>query len=633
MGLLGMCGIAGACGPGASQMQAEVRRMCDHMTPRGPDDGGLLVTAHGTELVLGARRLAIIDPSTSGHQPFLDEKRHNAIVYNGMLYNYRELRRELEARGETFTSDCDTEVVLKAFGVFGAECVHRLRGMFAFAAWNAKTNELLLVRDRFGIKPLYYSVGEGRLLFASQVKTLLASGAVPMRLSGRGVESFLSFGSVSDPLTIIEGVAALPAGHLATWSDDGLKVRKYWDIRDVPGQVSKREFETDLRDRLDASVARHLVSDAPLGVFLSGGLDSSVLAALASRHSDHLRAVSVSFAEEAHSEAPYQRLVADALGCEHVQIELSATELLDTSTAAFTAMDQPSMDAVNTYAVSKAASDSGLTVALSGLGADELFDGYGYTRRARALEAARLTPGGLRHLAAAGATSLLGRRRSVKASAWLNGELPRGSSYELLRRLFVPSEVAELRGGQDLEPTVAPSHVHPSRRLQGQIATNDLSNYMCHTLLRDTDAMSMAASLEVRVPFLDDEFAPWVVGHLKHGGRPTKAALSTAIGDDLPPEIGKRPKQGFALPIADWMRGPLREEVESMLTDPPEELRGHLVDSAARAVWEGFNDGTKGWTHPWALYALGRWLETAAGLGTRDRRQESSSQRFSSTFT
>ena len=420
------------------------------MIPRGPDDGSVVshTSENSFDALLGARRLAIIDPSSAGHQPFVDRQRGNVLVYNGMIYNYRELRKELENAGERFESACDTEVVLRAYGRYGVDCISRLHGMFAFAVWDPEGHELLIARDRIGIKPLYYSIVAGRLLFASQVKTLVASGILPPNLSSEGIASFLAFGAVHEPATILEQVKALPPGSFGLWSREGFRLGSYWSPPEPePSRVGSHSSGSgspstaELEKCLDGAVARHLVSDAPAGVFLSGGLDSSVVAGLANRHAAQLKTVSVQFEEDRFSEAPYQRLVAKHLGSNHVEVRLTAEKLLTDLPSIFEAMDQPTVDGVNSFTVSRAARDAGLKVALSGLGADELFNGYGMVGRMKALEASRRFPRAIQRGAGHAARVFLSRSKGRKAEAWLSGELPPGASYELLRRVFLPGEV------------------------------------------------------------------------------------------------------------------------------------------------------------------------------------------------
>ena len=614
-----MCGIAGAIHADPEFVRRAVGVMCDQMIARGPDDAGIaLIDARDAAVALGNRRLAIIDPSPAGHQPMQDANRGTTIVFNGMIYNHRELRRNLAEWGEEFESRCDTEVVLKAYGRYGARCVDHLRGMFAFAVWDPSRQSLFMARDCFGIKPLYYAQTPNGLLFASQVKSLLSSGQIPERLSPAAVNSYLSFGAVSEPLTAIEGVLALPAGHTAIVRDGGVTLDRYWS---PPAQsettASRRDTSDELRARLEDSVHRHLVSDAPLGVFLSGGLDSSVLAALASRETARLTTVSVAFDEPDLSERSHMERVAAHIGSEHVCVTLRPDDALASLDGAFDAMDQPSFDGLNTYFVSREAARAGLKVALSGLGADELFDGYGHTSRISALERAALMPGPFARFAGGVVGRTKKRGNLEKAQAWLAGGSDRGSAYELLRRVFLAEETGRLAPGSAAATSGSSCDVQSTGDLYGRVTALDLGHYTNNVLLRDTDAMSMAHSLEVRVPYLDRELAEWVMSlpaRLRRGGG--KALLVEATADLLPPEILQRRKQGFALPLARWMRDELRVEIDGALRNPPDELADLVDRDACLAVWEQFLRDGRRWTRPWALFALHRWTRS---IGARER--------------
>jgi asparagine synthase (glutamine-hydrolysing) len=588
--------------------------MSANMKARGPDDAGIVLLPNPNgQVALASRRLAIIDPSEAGHQPMSDKPRGTTLVFNGMIYNFRELRRELEASGMTFSSDCDTEVVLKSYELYGPRCVEKLRGMFAFAIWDSHKHELFLARDRLGIKPLYYRHRGREFLFASQVKALLASGLVDRRISPEGMATFLGLGAVSEPLTIIEGVRALPAGHTATFDSEGLRLNRYWGL-EAPRQIncSPNEAGAHLRTTLDETVGVHLESDAPLGVFLSGGLDSSVLAALATRHTDHLKAVSVVFGERAYSEEMYIDAVTRKLGVDHVRVSLDAGFLRDQLMDAFRAMDQPSFDGINTFFVSKAAHESGLKVALSGLGADELFDGYGYARRAMALERLRRLPDPILRFASAGALTRRLGARGQKMGSWLSGELTPGSSYELLRRLFLPAEVRQLMpGSRTFDGLAQPVAVDPSGDVAHQVSVLDLTNYTKNVLLRDTDAMSMAHSLEVRVPYLDDRFVESMLRvPSAFRARRNKALLAVSVRDLVPQEVLDRKKHGFLLPLRTWMLGDLRSEVAATLTEPPAAVHALLDAAETRRVWTRFSSDENNWLRPWALYALCKWVES-----------------------
>jgi asparagine synthase (glutamine-hydrolysing) len=608
-----MCGIAGALLSDRDAARAAVAAMSVQMVARGPDDAGADVWPAGDgALALAARRLAIIDPSPAGHQPMSDPERGTTIVFNGMIYNFRELRDRLASEGERFASRCDTEVVLRAYGRYGTDCVRHLRGMFAFAVWDAPRQRLFLARDRLGIKPLYYWHDGSRFVFASQVKALLATGLIPPRLSQAGLQTYLSFGAVSEPLTAIEGVLALPAAHTATLADGRLELHRYWELPEPVEAASADDAAGELRVLLEDVVRRHLVSDAPLGVFLSGGIDSSLLAALAARQTSQLRTVSVVFDEPELSEARYIDLVVAGLDSDHERVVLRPSELLLWLDGAFAGMDQPSFDGINTYVVSRAASATGLKVALSGLGGDELFDGYGYVRRVRALERARRLPRAIRAPASRVAgVALRGRSTGEKTAAWLGNGAEPGCSYELLRRLFLEGEVVQLVGGQHENGLPRPERVDPWSDLYGQVSALDLANYTKNVLLRDTDAMSMANSLEVRVPLLDHILVEWALRlpeRVKAGRQ--KALLLEAAGELLPRELHARPKRGFVLPFSRWLREELRDEVDASLRRPPDALGAVLDSSAVAAVWDAYLGGDRRWHRPFALYAACRWAES-----------------------
>lgn len=601
-----MCGVAAAFAPERAAAVAAVATMCDRMTARGPDDQGIESFDHpGGFAVLGSRRLAIVDPSPAGHQPMLDPERGYAVTYNGMIYNFRELRRELEAAGERFRSDCDTEVVLRAYATWGRGCVERMHGMFAFAIWDPGAAALFLARDRLGIKPLYLAEVNGGVYMASQVKALVAAFPSLRELHPGAVASFLSSGAVAEPLTSFPHVSALPAGHTAVVNSTGVHTSRYWSAAEIAEQMETSpasEPEATLGALLREAVATHLVSDVPLGVFLSGGLDSSLLAALAAQEEAHVRTVSVVFDDRSLSEDHYSQLVARHIGSEHVRLELGAAELRNWLPDAFAAMDQPSFDGVNTYAVSRAAAESGLTVALSGLGADELFDGYGYHARLERLDLLKRLPAPVGRAAAAVAGRVGARRHGTKLSAWLTADYPPGSGYGLLRGLFVPAEVEALSG-------VSGTNGYRPDGLPLIVA--ELDNYLRNVLLRDTDSMSMANSLEVRVPYLDDAVVDWSL-RLPAKLRRDKRVLAGVATGLLPAEVARRPKHGFLLPLDEWMRAEYAGEVRDVLHSLPAPV-AELVDQAGVAeVWQAYNERRSGWLRPWALYSLARWTDSLA---------------------
>ncbi len=573
-----MCGICGAIDwsqtPDAGAL---VRLMTPAMRHRGPDDEGYLERGR---LALGMRRLSIIDLE-GGHQPIFNEDGNVGVVLNGEIYNFRELTAQLKDRGHTFRTRADSEVVAHAYEEWGPDCVERLQGMFALAVWDRRPGSknigengraagedgatLFLARDRLGIKPLYYyaqsptsrvqspkfkshghsavaghstlDVGPWtQFVFASEVRTLLASGLVPRKLSRAAVESYLLFGSVSEPMTLVEGVLSLPPGHRMTIALDpqrrSANISRYWSIAEVPARNGHRN-ENDtvsaakrVRSLLEASVRSHLIADVPVGVFLSSGIDSTALAALASREVSGVHTFTVAFPEDKFSEATIARRTAEQLGTTHAEVMLSGDELLGRLSEAVGALDLPTMDGINTYFVSAAARAAGLKVALSGLGGDEVFGGYstfGRTPRYQRLaQAGNVVPAGVRSamaaaMAEAGGRFIRGDAARKIAALWKNsGSLP--DPFYFGRLLFTPAQVSVLMN--NVRPAQHESlwwdwlaeSVVAARQLDSFAAVSCLEaqSYLVNTLLRDTDSMSMAHSLEVRVPFLDHPLVEFV---------------------------------------------------------------------------------------------------------------------------
>jgi asparagine synthase (glutamine-hydrolysing) len=619
-----MCGIVGSLVLDCCPIKPHLENMTLALSHRGPDDAGMeLLPAgnNGHRLGLGHRRLAILDLSPAGHQPMQDPDTGNLIVFNGEVYNFQDIRRELEGQGHRFRSQTDTEVILKAYARYGLKCLHRLRGMFAFCLWDAQRQRLFLARDRLGIKPLYYYHTSDRFLFSSEVRGLLASGLVPRQLSLAGLDSYLALGAVQDPLTMIEHVYALPAGHYGIWQDGKFTVHTYWKL---PTQVNeewehrpRRKIVEHLRELLEESIRLRLISDVPLGAFLSGGVDSSAIASLMTRASPMPpQTVSIVFPEQEFSEAPYMRLIAQRFGSVHREIVLTAEELFETLPEALAAMDQPTFDGINTYIVSKYTRQGGLTVALSGVGGDELFGGYPSFLWAPRLERLRQwVPGPVKYgVGALFQQALRHNDRARKLGRWFQDRDLDGCAYFLVRELFSPGD------RRYLVPVLNSDVGQPNRAVLDESASLDnwnrvsaleLSHYMRNVLLRDTDNMSMAHGLEVRLPFLDHrlvEFMLSLPGDVKVAGNQPKALLVEAIGD-LPPEIMSRRKQGFTLPFSMWLRDQLKEEVETVLlgTVGAGAFREVLDQTAVHGTWRRFLSGKGVWVRPWALYVMQQW--------------------------
>lgn len=601
-----MCGIAGTYGYPADAGLRMTQAMCDRMAPRGPDDAGYEVVSLDPPVALGNRRLSIIDPTPAGHQPMHDRETGTVIVFNGMIYNFRELRGRLESRGQRFVSECDTEVILRAYSEYGERCVHYLRGMWAFGIWDPVRKRLFLSRDRLGIKPLFYTAHDGRSAFASEVRALLASGAVPPRLSMSGIRTFLDYGAVSEPLTAIEHVFALPPGHNAIIDAEGISTECYWQPPGPSPDWPKSDAPAELAHLVEQSVKIHMVSDAPIGIFLSGGVDSSLVSALAKRHASDVKTISVVFDDPTLDEESHQLRVARALGTDHRALRLTPSDLLSWFGHVFAGMDQPAFDGLNTYTAARLASESGLKVAVSGLGADELLDGYGLAERISRLQRIAALPLVRSGFGAAAASRFTPSERRGKLQAWLTGEVT--DAYELLRRLYLPHAVDSLIG-PSAGGAPAPA---PAERGLNSLAIDELGRYMRNVLLRDTDSMGMANSLEVRVPYLDHVVVEYVLSLPESVRQSRKQLLRLAFPDAIPAEIYQRPKRGFALPLDTWMRGPLRDQVDTMLTTAGSPLATTLDIAATTAIWQGFLARRSSWLQPWALFCLGRWIESAA---------------------
>lgn len=567
-----MCGVNGVLRltPDAPPIdRGEVLRTRDAQASRGPDGEGLWLSPGG-EVALAHRRLAILDPSPAGAQPMASADGRFQIVYNGEAYNFRELRRELEAGGERFRSESDTEVILALFARHGARALARLRGMFALAIWDDREKALLLARDPLGIKPLYVSTGGGCLRFASQVKALERGGAVPGEVDPAGLAGFLLWGAVPEPWTLRRAVRALPAGHFLTVKDGRLS-----RPQPIP-PPSPEELEADPVAAVESSIVAHLVSDVPVAVFLSAGLDSALLAALARRHLPE-PPVTLTLRFDAlertgHDEGPLAAEVARALGTRHVERRLSRRDCEELWRGALAAMDQPSIDGFNTWAVSRAAREAGVKVALSGLGGDELFGGYSSFRDVPRWHRAAGLAGRLPGAAAAWETAA---RRLAPGRPKLAGLLRHGrtlpGSYLLRRGLFLPEELPRLLGREVASAALAEydPRADAQRALTeltgidgaagagswGAVHAMETGMYLRNQLLRDADWAGMAHSLEIRVPLVDARLRRSLAaaGFEPARGR-GKAEVIRRLAPELPAALWGRPKTGFHVPLLEWLR-------------------------------------------------------------------------------
>lgn len=567
-----MCRIAGfaskARAPESLAIDA-VRRMSDRMRPRGPDAEGLWT---GESVVLGHRRLAILDLDARANQPMLSADGRYTIVFNGEIYNFRELRRTLEAEGVAFHTTSDTEVLLALYAREGKRMLPKLRGMFAFAIWDTQTRELFLARDPYGIKPLYYTQTNNGLLFASQVKALLASGGVATEPEPAGLAGFYLWGSVPEPWTLYRDVFALPAGHWmrvrdgvpdapVCWHD----IRTHW--RGDGCNASAQVLQETVQEAVTDSVRAHLVADVPVSVFLSGGIDSAALAGLASGLGAQVEGITIGFDEFAgrhEDEVPVATAIAAHYGLPHFVRRVSRTEFEQDIPRILDAMDQPSIDGVNTWFASKVAAERGFKVVLSGVGGDELFCGYPSFRqipRAAALGRALAAVPGARALLNAPCAWLAQRRSQPKLAGLPMFMNSVEGTYFLRRSIFLPGELPALMGADMAVEGLkrlggAPPGMIRAEARDGAAAVGLLesTHYLRNQLLRDSDWASMGHSLELRTPLVDarllETLGPYVSGFTDGAGK-TMLARSPMV--PLPDSIINRPKTGFSLPMANWL--------------------------------------------------------------------------------
>jgi asparagine synthase (glutamine-hydrolysing) len=594
-----MCGITAlyAYGDDAPPVsREELEAINERMRPRGPDAGGVWLSDDG-RVGLGARRLAIIDLSPEGNQPLSDTAGERMIVFNGEIYNHRELRARLVRRGVRFHSSADTEVLLELYRAYGAEMVELLRGMFAFAIWDKRERRLFVARDPYGIKPLYFADDGRTLRLASTVKALLAGGAVSRTHDPAGVAGFHLLGSVPEPFTIYDAIRAVEAGAAFFVSPAGRETpRRYYAIGDVFRHAEQQRNlarlvlpPTLLRELVTESICYHLVSDVPVGAFLSAGIDSTTIVALAQANSEQpLRTVNILFDVQrgsAFDESQAAAGFAAEWHTDHVQRVVTREEFLADLPRLLDAMDQPTIDGVNTWFVSKAAAELGLKVALSGVGGDELFGSYpSFQQVPRMVFGTRMAsrvPLGRRAIGA-GIAAL--RRGNPKARAVPMYGSTYGGAYFLKRGLFMPSELPAILGDDAaregirrlrlparLNRTIEPDPGSPFAR----VATLEASWYMRNQLLRDTDWASMAHSLEVRTPLVDAYLLRQLAPLVLERGEACKHYFAEAARPPLPQWIASRPKTGFVTPIGAWL-------------DLPNDGTSTRVRSWARRVMEAF---------------------------------------------
>jgi asparagine synthase (glutamine-hydrolysing) len=589
--------------------------MCDALAHRGPDDEGFYV---GPGVGLGMRRLSIIDLAT-GHQPIANEDGSVWVVFNGEIYNYQELRAELERRGHVFATSTDTETIVHLYEEHGPAAVERLRGMFALALWDDKRRQLLLARDRLGIKPLYVADGGDRLLFASELKAILALGEVEPRLDWRALSHMFAFQATPADASLIDGVRKLPPGtRLVAQAGGRRQAKRYWDVRFEPDRAHDEAYFVErLRELLTESVRVHLVSDVPLGAFLSGGIDSSAVVALMSRQkAGPIKTFSIGFTDQDFSELAHARTVARAFGTDHRELVLEPDALGILEEVAWH-LDEPLGDpsAIPTYLVSRLAAES-VTVVLSGDGGDELFAGYDkYVVEGRERRYG-LVPRPLRRLIGRLPDVMPERmrgRRFLRHFALDGAEryLDATSMFraEEQARLFTP-EVAARLAGYDPWDSLRPSLGEGTAHWLSTLQRADINGYLPLDILTKVDRMSMAHSIETRVPLLDHrvvEFAATIPPELQLKQGVTKHVFKAAMRGILPDAIIDRRKQGFAVPLGRWFRGRLAGVLRELLLSPASRQRGIIEPSFVERLIERHEAGRPLDMELWTLLSFELW--------------------------
>ena len=623
-----MCGISGIISSALSpdKIIPALQRMNKAIAHRGPDAEG---TWNDEYAYLGHRRLSIIDLSDAGKQPMHSYDNRYVIIYNGELYNYKELRLQLQRsiqgtqeKPYFFSTQTDTEVILASYMRWGKDCLQHFNGMFAFAIYDKQEKTIFIARDRLGVKPLYYSYENNTLIFASELRAVLKSGLIEKKINRDALVDYLQYQTVHAPETMTEGVKMLLPGKFIWLEKNELQIQSYWQIEKTINYGSKEkpysEICKDVRNLFFAAVERRLVADVPFGAFLSGGIDSSaVVGAMAQVSSQQVKTFSVVFDESEFSEAQYARIVAKKFNTDHHEIKLSPADFLQQLPEALNAMDHPSGDGPNTYIVSKATRNAGITMALSGLGSDEIFCGYDIFKRSYKLEqqwwlnfAPRLfrVPVGM-GMKNFGKTISTQKMAEIISKPLINFT----SAYPLSRQVLLDDEVKKLLKRDELPM----NKVYRFLRLLdfdqknyrlSKYSIAEISTYMQNVLLRDTDQMSMAVALEVRAPFLDYKLVEYVLGvEDKHKYPHTpKKLLTDSLQDLLPSEIINRKKMGFILPWQVWMKNELRGLCEENLKGL-EEIGFNPV--AVQNLWQRFlkNDPRITWSRVWPLVTLGNW--------------------------
>lgn len=618
-----MCGISGIYGlKNTANREQLVSSMNEKMVHRGPDH---LAIYSDDDLTLGHRRLSIIDTNEGAHQPMQSYDGRYILVFNGEIYNYLELKQQIS--DYQFKTNSDTEVLLAAYIKWGKQFLAKLNGMFALAIWDTKEKTLFIARDRVGIKPLYFTNNNDVLAFCSEIAPLIDLPFVSKKINQESLIDYMRYFTVHAPHTLLKDVSVLMPGTYMFVSNNETIIEKYWDVRTnfskVGYNLPLNETQQNTRDLLSDSVKNRLVSDVPFGAFLSGGIDSSLIVGLMSEHSSNVNTFNVSFQEEEFSEAKYARIIAEKFATNHTEIKLTPEHLLEIIPDALQAQDFPSLDGFNTYLVSKATKDAGVTMALSGLGGDELFAGYDVFKRLLKIKDnfwISSFPSALRMLPT---TALKLLKPSVSSDkiheSFKQDFLELEYLYPITRQVFLDKSVQKItkfsltenRVMKQLKDDLSFGTIGYDLPYLSKISYAEINTYLQNVLLRDADVMSMAHSLEIRVPFLDHKLMEFVYGVMDDQKYPhtPKKLLVDSFSDLLPSEVVDRPKMGFVFPWEKWLKNELKEMVESHLTSLSK--RTFINSKEIDQLYSKFIKGDKRvtWSRIWGLVVLESWLQ------------------------
>ena len=612
-----MCGIAGILNRKEFVQPEQIKRMTDSMSHRGPDAEGFFVDR---ELAFGHRRLSIIDLSEAANQPFEDDTGRYVIVFNGEIYNYAEIKPSLS--DYPFRTNGDTEVILAGYIKWGAGCLYRLRGMFTIVIWDKQERELFIARDRLGVKPLYYYHDENRFVFASEIRAILSIGNINRKIDHTALTEYFRYQSVGFPFSPVEGIRQIEAGTWMHIKNGEIGLNKYWDptVKNYDFEfTNKKEVEQKVKELMLQSVKRRLVSDVPVGAFLSGGIDSSAVVGLMVEAGDASpNTFNISFDESEYDESKYASIIAKKFNTRHTQIRMQPEVMLDELTNALDAMDSPSGDGINTYVVSKAIHREGIRVALSGVGGDELFVGYPIFNHYISLQKKNWLwkmPKSLRN----GFSGFLGKgEKKDRMRQFLSAASPGiENSYPILRQLLSPVDLKELTLLKVSDQhTLAQQLNSKSSALAklpfySQVTAAEYMGYTQQTLLKDTDQMSMANSLEIREPFFDQDLVEFIMSFPDSFKAPVypKSLLVESLKPLLPDEIVHRKKQGFVFPWKEWMKKELRSFCETHINLIAQ--RDFIQGNHLKKTWNRFLSGDPDirWQQIWLFVVLDYWME------------------------